>query len=225
MKSNTLKKSLLFIGLCGALAAQADMGVYVKAGTLGAGGGVGYAVTDAVTGRVGFTTIKVDHDFHTTDVDYTGKFKLGGTELMLDWHPFSGNFRVTGGVVIDHNKVDIDARLNHTPIYINGVPYNVNDLASIKGEAKFKSNVPYIGIGWGNAASKNGGFQFIADLGVEYLGSAKIKLNGTCSAQFQSDPMCTQFKSDVANEEAQLNKDVADYKWWPVLSLGVAYRF
>ncbi len=225
MQLNALRKALLLIGICAPLLAHAEIGIYAKGGTLGIGGGVSYGISDALTARVGYTSIKVNHAFHTTNVDYTGKFKLGGVEAMLDWYPFSGGFRVTGGAVIDHNKVDIDARLNHTPITINGVNYDVNDLASISGSAKFRSTVPYLGIGWGNVASTNGNFYFIADFGVEFLGSAKVKLNGTCSQQFESDPMCAQFKSGVAQEENNLNHDVADYKWWPVLSLGVGYRF
>ena len=227
MHSKAFGKALLLAGFCSPLLAHAELGIYVKGGTLGIGGGVGYGISDVLTARVGYTAYDLDHDINTSDVDYKGKFKLGGAEALLDWHPFESTFRVTGGLVFNRTKIDVDAKLNQTTVTINNTVYNTSDVGSLSGTAKFKSTVPYLGIGWGNVAGKDAGFHLIADIGVEFLGSPDVKLHGGCTAAFQtSNPTeCAQLASDIQAEEKDLNNKVSDYKWWPVLDIGVAYRF
>lgn len=226
MNFKLIGNMVLLTGLCSPLLAHADIGVYAKGGTLGLGGGVGIDISDNLTARVGYTSYNLDKDISTSDVDYKGKVKLGGAEALLDWYPFTGTFRVTGGLVFSRNKIDVDAKLNQT-VDINGTTYQASDVGSLNGSVKFKSTVPYLGIGWGNVAGKNGNFHFIADIGVEFQGSPDVKLHGSCTPAFQaSNPTeCAQLSSDVAQEEKDLNNKVSDYKWWPVLNLGVAYRF
>ena len=227
MPLKALAKPLLLIGVCAPLLAHAELGIYAKGGTLGLGGGIGYGISDAVTARLGYTTYNFNHDVDQTDVSYKGKFEMGGTEALLDWHPFAGTFRVTGGLVFSRNKIDVDANLNKSTVTINGSVYPTAAIGSLNGTVKFKSTVPYLGIGWGNVAGKDGNFHLVADIGVEFQGSPDVKLHGGCTAAFQtSNPAeCAQLASDIQAEEKDLNNQLSDYKWWPVLSLGVAYRF
>lgn len=226
MQLKAFGKIALAVAVCAPLLAQAEIGVYAKAGTLGFGGGVGVGLTDSITARLGYTTYDYDRDLETDDVDYNGELELGGTEAMLDWHPFNGSFRVTGGVIFSRNKIDVDAKLNRD-ITVNGVTYDAGDLGSLDGDVKFKSTTPYIGIGWGNVAGKDGNFHFVADIGVQYLGSPRVNLNGSCSAQgVLTDPVaCAELEDNVRAEEDDLNDEVENYKWWPVLNIGVGYRF
>lgn len=227
MHSKMLAKAILLAGFCTPLLAHAEFGIYAQAGTLGAGGGVGYGISDMLTARVGYTAYSLDRDINTSDVDYEGKFKLGGAQALLDWHPFASTFRVTGGLIFNRNKIDVDAKLNQSTVTINDTVYSTSDIGSLNGTVKFKSTVPYLGIGWGNVAGKDGNFHFIADIGVEFQGSPDVKLHGGCTTAFlASNPTeCAQLASDIQAEEKDLNDKVSDYKWWPVLNIGVAYRF
>lgn len=226
MQLKPLKISALALAICAPMLAHAEFGIYAKGGTLGLGGGVGYGYNDLLTARVGYTTFSINHDVNTDDVDYKGKFKLGGAETMLDWHPFRSTFRVTGGFIFSRNKIDVDGKLNQT-VTINNVNYTAGDLGDLSGNVKFKSTTPYLGIGWGNVAGKDGNFHFIADIGVQYLGSPKVKLNAACTAQgLATAPVqCAQLAQNVKVEEDKLNKEVEDYKFWPVITVGVGYRF
>lgn len=226
MRIKLFTKVLLAVAISAPLLAHAEIGIYAKAGTLGVGGGVGIGITDSITARLGYTSYSFDKDISTDDVDYNGKFKLGGAEALLDWHPFDGSFRLTGGLVFSRNKIDVDAKLNQT-VTVNGTVYQASDIGDLSGEVKFKTTVPYLGIGWGNVAGKDGNFHFVADIGVEFQGSPDVKLHGSCTAAFAaSNPAeCAQLNSDVAQQEKDLNDKAADYKWWPVLNIGVAYRF
>lgn len=226
MRLKSLGISVLASALCAPLLAQADIGIYAKGGTLGVGGGIGYGISDKLTARLGYTAYNLDRDINTSDVDYKGTFKLGGAEAMLDWHPFNGVFRVTGGLIFSRNKIEVDAKLNRT-VTINGASYNAGDLGDLSGTIKFKSTTPYLGIGWGNVVGKNGNLHFIADIGVQYLGSPDVNLNASCSAQglANAPTECAQLGQNVQAEEHDLNNKAEDYKFWPVLNIGLAYRF
>jgi hypothetical protein len=226
MCAKTLIKPLLIFSLCTPFLAHAEFGFYAKGGTLGLGGGVGYGISDMLTARVGYTAYNLDRDIDSTDVDYEGKFKLGGAEALLDWHPFAGTFRVTGGLIFSRNKIDVDAKLNQS-VTINDVEYDAGDLGDLSGTVKFKSTTPYLGIGWGNVVGKNGNFHLVADIGFQYLGTPHVKLNASCSTQgaISAPVECLQLDQNVQAEEDDLNDEVENYEWWPVLSIGVAYRF
>ncbi len=226
MQLKLLGKSALVVALCAPLLAQADLGVYAKAGTLGFGGGIGMGLTESLNARLGYTTYDYDRDLETDDVDYKGELKLGGGEAMLDWHPFNGSFRVTGGVIFSRNKIDVDAKLNRD-VTVNDVTYDAGDLADMSGDIKFKSTTPYLGIGWGNVVGENGNFHFVADIGVQYLGSPRVNLDARCSAQgaLAAPVECAQLDENVQAEEDELNDEADSYKFWPVLNIGLAYRF
>ncbi|MFT3931775.1 MAG: hypothetical protein QM709_15915 [Spongiibacteraceae bacterium] len=223
MQLKSLKASLLATALCAPLLAHAEFGIYAKAGTFGFGGGIGYGVTENLTARLGYTAFNYDTDVDTDDVNYDAEAKIGGGELMLDWHPFSGSFRLTAGMIANRNKIDVEAKANQS-VTINGTTYTSSQLGTLDGTVDFKSTAPYLGIGWGNVAGKNGNFHFVADIGVVFQGSPDVKLNGTCGASL-SAPQCSQLQSNVQAEEDDLNDEVSDYKHWPVISFGLGYRF
>lgn len=201
-----------------------EVGVYVKGGTLGIGGGIGASITDSIRVRAGYTALNISRDISDTDVDYHGDLKLGGGEALLDWHPFNGTFRVTGGLSFSRNKITADGKPSGGTYTINDHTYTAAEIGSLDGSVKFKSTSPYLGIGWGDVVGKDGRFSFIADIGILFQGSPDASLHANCGSAV-TPTQCAQIKSDVAEEERDLQDKADDYKYWPVLSLGVAYRF
>jgi hypothetical protein len=204
--------------------ARADVGIYAKGGTLGLGGGVGVGLTDTLRLRAGYTALKVSKDISQTDIDYSGDLKLGGGEAMLDWHPFHGIFRVTGGLTFNRNEVTVDAKPTNGTYELNGVTYLASEIGDLDGKIDFKSTAPYLGIGWGDVVDKDGRLSFIADIGVLFQGSPDAKLSANCGPAV-SPSECASIQSDIREEERELQDDADDFEFWPVVSVGVAYRF
>lgn len=223
MHLKSLSKALVLAGLCGASLAHAELGIYAKGGTFGLGGGIGYGFNDMFTARIGYTAFDYDLDIDTDDVNYDGEAKVGGGEAVLDWHPFRGTFRITAGLIANRNKIDVDAKTSQ-PVTVNGTTYTPSQIGSLEGTVDFKSTAPYLGIGWGNVAGKDGNFHFIADIGVVFQGSPDVKLRGTCGSALNAS-QCNTLQSNVRAEEDDLNDEVSDYKHWPVINFGVGYRF
>lgn len=223
-----MKRHLLAVAIVGmtSLAAQAaDLGLSVTAGTTGLGAHVIVPLQKQLDARVGASILNYSYDGSTSSVDYDFKLKLKTIDALLDWYPWAGGFRVTSGVVYNGNKITANARPTAAGTYtLNGNTYTAANAGSLNGQIDFRNFAPYLGIGWGNAAGADkGGFSFSSDIGVLFQGSPRTALaNNGCSAPA---PVCAQLASDVAAENARLKDEVKDFKAYPVLRVGVSYRF
>jgi hypothetical protein len=208
------------------LAYALDVGVGLRAGTLGVGGDVDFGVNRFLAARIGFSGFSINRTVDTSDATYAGKLKLSIPSAMLDVFPFANGFRFTGGVVVTGPKIDAVGRPTSQGVYtLNGNQYSSSDLTSLTGEFKFNNSVaPYVGLGYGNVAAPGNHFTFLFDLGAIYGGKPDISLNAACSPSVPSS-VCQQLATDVDAEKLKLQSDVSILKWYPVVSLGLGYRF
>lgn len=227
-----MKAKLLVLALCSSFAAAAQaegVGVYVNGGTTGFGLGLAGSMSENVTGRLSFDTWKRTITKSDSNGNYNVDLKLQNVAALADLYPFSGAFRVTVGLVANGNKATLAATPTGGTYTFNNVTYQASDVGSYSGEMKFNSTAPYLGIGWGNPVAKGKGWGLVSDFGVMFQGSPKVSSTVTCSptllAQVGGAAACAQLQSDVATSTAKLQEDSKNYKYWPVVSIGVSYHF
>jgi len=67
------------------------------------------------------------------------------------------------------------------------------------------------------------------DFGAIYAGTSKVSLTATPNCvgltTTQCNSLTSRLRNDIAVETAELEDDVAQVKWWSVLSLGLGIRF
>jgi hypothetical protein len=197
-----------FIGfaLVAASAAQAA-GVGVRAGTTGIGADVAWSIAPTVSARLGYSGLSWNKDVSTDTVRYDGKLKLSNFNTFLDFSPL-GPFRITGGLVFNGNKYDV-----------HGSP---GGGGSIDGTVKSgRSAAPYLGVGYGNVSGM--GINFYADLGVMFQGSPKASLSANCGSL--SGAACTSLRSQAAAEQGRIEEKLKDFKYYPVLNVGLTVGF
>ena len=196
-------------------AAQADVGVNLKAGTLGAGVELSKSFSDKFSLGLGFNA----YDYKATDsasnVDYDFNFDLQSVALLANYHLFSGVFRFTGGVLYNKNEMSLTGKPAGTSYVINGVTYSAAQVGTLSGKLTFNSVAPYLGLGWGNRPGGRLGLS--ADIGVLFQGSPELALSATGAA--------ATLASDIEQERRSAEEDLSDCKLYPVLSLGVYFRF
>ena len=222
-----MKKSLLALVVFGAFAGSVsamdrDIGVSLDAGTTGVGIHLVTPVAANLNARVGFNTFSYNYKDNTRDADYSMKLKLQNFDALLDYYPTSSQFRVTGGVVYNGNKVDATINPRGGNYTFNGNTYSAATAGSLTGTMDFRNLAPYLGIGWGNAVASKG-WGLTADLGVLFQGSPSSQLASTnCTA---AAPICAQLASDLAAESSRLNDVSKDFRYYPVARVGATYRF
>jgi opacity protein-like surface antigen len=207
-----------------ATSAQAEVGVSADIGTTGLGLRLSVPLQKNLHARIGFNYLHYSYSGNTSDVDYDFKLKLQTLEALLDWFPMASQFRVSAGLVYNGNQIDAVGKSNNTGSYtLNGNTYNASNAGRIDGQVDFRKAAPYLGIGWGNALAKDKGWGFTSDLGVLFQGSPKTSLtNSGCTF---SNAQCAQLASDVAAENAKLRDEADSFKFYPVVRVGVSYKF
>ena len=86
-------------------------------------------------------------------------------------------------------------------------------------------------IGIGNLVPRSRHFSTSFEIGAAYQGPPRVALNLSGSACDPTGLNCRSISSDptiqsnIAAEQVKLNKSASPYKFYPVLSFGVGYRF
>jgi hypothetical protein len=214
-KSLSLGVASLALGLLAVAptASAEGFAIGAKAGTPGIGVEGTFGISSALNLRGGFYAFDYSDTLDENGIEYDGDLELENLGAFLDWHPFSGTFRVSVGGVQSGNafKGTADGALD-----VGDGTYEAELLA----KADWDGFAPYLGIGWGDAV-REAGWSLSFDLGVMFTGEPTVSLTGTVS-----DPaLQEQFEQDLAREEADLQDELDDVTIYPVIALGVAYRF
>lgn len=193
------------------------VGLTVKAGTLGGGLEATVGANDYLGFRFGVNMMSAgpslsrDEGSIKTDLDWLSY------DALVDLYVFGGGFRVTGGGLINKNKFKMKADLTKS-VSLDGQDYSLNDL---NGQVTFSELAPYLGIGYGNAVGADGRWHFACDFGVMFQGSPKVAASATAS-----DPALQPYVDDALSREvAKIQNDANAFKYYPVISVGVSYRF
>ena len=200
---------------------RSDVAMSVKLGSLGLGAELNLGLTDSLGARIGLNSFTYNYNATASSVDYDFKLQLQTVSVLADWYPFQGSFHTSAGLMYNNNKVSLTAKPTSGTYDINGTNYSTADIASLQGVMSFNKVAPYIGIGWGNPAEKNKGWGMTSDIGVLLQGSPKTNLTVACTTGATACPTAT----DIATENAQLQGDLSNFKWWPVVSVGISYQW
>jgi hypothetical protein len=194
-----------------------------RAGTTGLGAELGFGLGSGVGLRANLAGGSYSRSDVESNINYEGKLKLGNGALLLDLHPFAGSFRLSAGAVYNNNRLEATARGDSGTIEINGISYPASAVGTLQADVRWDKMSPYLGIGWGSQPRGSGGLFFSADLGAFYL-KPTASLTGTCGPSVPT-LACSQLQSDIRAEERQFQEDIDKFKLYPVLSVGLGYRF
>ena len=222
MRSSFFAAALAAASFCASSAnAASPVDIGVAAGTLGYGPQVGVVlVPGTFDARLNFGYLSDSYNTTSNGVYYDGHLKLQNLALLGDWHPFAGSFRLTGGLFYNDNKFDLTGTLTAGQTYtVNGASYTAHPGDHAVARVDFNKLAPYLGFGWGDA-SDSAGLHFTSDIGVMYQGKPSAHIDVTTQPAYQS----------AANQYAQaaqssLQSDLNSFRWYPVIQLGLVYRF
>src|SRR5258706_16166578 len=103
-----LAKILIVAVISAATFSAQAAGVGVRAGTTGIGADVGVNVAPTLDARVGYSYLSYKTHYNS-DINYDAKIKLSNLNALLDWSPFPGGFRFSGGLIPNQNKADLNS--------------------------------------------------------------------------------------------------------------------
>jgi len=168
---------LLLAGAQPALAEDGRVDLGIKGGTLGGGIELGIGLTDTMALRAGVNYLKFSFDSTISNIDYEMEPEFANGSLLLDWYPFNGVFRLTGGVFYNGNEVSLTGSPRRDT-YLAGyeVPAEyahleyLADTVRVHGTVEFNTFSPYLGIGWNSNRERTPGWGIALELGVLFQG-------------------------------------------------------
>jgi hypothetical protein len=199
-------------------AARADIGINPRVGTLGYGIELSAGVSDKLSVGLGFNNVSRTRQDKSSDVEYEFDLRLRSAELLANYHPFAGAFRLRAGVLINRNEFLLNGKPGPSGFDFNGQTFTQAEVGSLTGKLSFNKSAPYIGLGWGNRPNGSWGVTF--DLGAVYQGKPKLSLETTGGTLPPSS-----YAAQLEAERQQAEEDLSSFKWWPVIQLGMYFRF
>lgn len=205
---------MVCFGLIAADVGATDMAVSAKLGTLGLGVEGSFGLTEKFNARLGLNKYDFDRSETIDDINYDLNLEWQSISMLADWHPFGNAFRFTAGLMLNNNELNGSAAATTLDIG-SGTYLNVGLDATLD----FDTTAPYLGVGWGNALAADRGWGFNVDVGIMYQGAGDVTLTPTGSGAGLVSA------SDIAAEEQRFENDIKDFKYYPVFSFGVSYKF
>lgn len=149
------------------------------------------------------------------DYSLDAKLKLNSFTALIDYMPFeSSSFRLSAGLSINNNQPQVTAIPQITRV-IGGDVYNKDNLGNMDVKLSFNKIAPYLGIGIGNAAGGESHLGLTFDIGAYYQGKPKVDLTAEGLLSPSASP----------EQEAIVEDNIKWFQFYPVVSLGIAYKF
>jgi len=193
-------------------------GVGIKATTDGIGFEAVKGFGNRLNIRVGYSGLTIPY---STVVEMEGfsaqvdaSLNFSGTNLFIDFYPVKNIIHLTGGLV--YNNMRHSVALTPVSSYPFGdIQVPPEDLGKVEGEllpgTKFS---PYAALGFGNTLSRKHRVSFNFEMGAMYHGSPQVILTGS--------KMLSPLASE--NNMTVLMDAIAQYKWYPMLSMQLTFR-
>ena len=183
--------------------------------------------------------IAIGSDYESGEIEYSssdeievesvlsgdiGQWSASHSSLLIDYHPWRGNFRLTLGLT--DNSLTWSAK-NNGAVSIGGNSISQNVVESVEAEVRFTEGIsPYIGLGWSSGFDKVKGFSFNGDVGVFATSDFVVLFDANCIDAQTSSPGsgCRKAKQDAKDELKELQAD-EKISLLPLVGLGVSYKF
>ncbi|WP_089406532.1 hypothetical protein [Granulicella rosea] len=218
-----------------------DLAAEIKFGSGGVGFDLATPLSQHLNLRGGASFFSYNANLVEDGLHIDGNLNFTNAALSLDYYPFHNGFRISPGITL-YNDTSLNANLTvpGNQNYSLGNEDAISDpLDPIRGTATFHFGhkvSPRLTAGWGNMIPRKGDQRWSVpfEVGVQFASTPKVRLNITGSGcQYDTDPTdgsvsfdCGPVdQSDVQQEQQELQSDINGLRFFPVISIGLSYRF
>ena len=169
------------------------------------------------------------------NININGSIKFQNAAAMVDFFPFHGRFRVSGGATV-YNNTGLTAALTvpaGQSFTLGSTTYYSQPGNPIVGTGVFtfggNQAVPRVTIGTGNMLPRRGRFTFESEVGVQFFSAPTVVYNfsgnGCQNYNGVTYSNCGPVsQTSVTQEQNTLQNDLIDLKYFPIVSIGLSYK-
>jgi len=205
---------------CATSVHASSFGVIPQAGLAGYGATVQWGFSPYLSVTAGYTGGDFSvRNVETEDATYDGDIQLRNPQALVNWAPFGGHFRVSGGLVASNSGFDLTAREFKDP--------NATPVEDVNVKASYKNAVaPIFTVGW-ETPIMNKGLGYHLSAGVIFAGQPDVAITFRCKSSgglFSAEAEERACREYTEDEKRQIEDDLKRYQFLPVLQAGLIYR-
>ncbi|MBU2761427.1 hypothetical protein [Acidithiobacillus sulfurivorans] len=175
-------------------------------GTTGVYGGAQYRESPYFTTQAQIGGFSLDPSFSSGGENYNLGVHLLNGLIAEQWHPWEQGFYLTAGVFINGNRLSLQPSASNAGNYALATPAKVT----------FNTIDPYFGIGYSQRFSSRSPWSFNLSAGAAYQGTPKVSVDQGVGPYAQY-----AYAAEVSN----LNQSLDAFRWYPVVQVGIGYRW
>jgi hypothetical protein len=212
------------------------IGIGAKVSTLGVGFEGAMPVTSHSNLRASFNFFNYSRTYNKRGITYDGDLDLRSLQITYDQYLIGGLHVSPSLLAYNGTHIDADATVPAGRSFsLGGVTYFSGQTNPINGTGvmNVRKTAPAIFLGYGNLVPRSGRhLGFNVEAGVVFQGTPTTKLNLTGTAcvvnpttgclNAGTDPTV---QANVQKEQTKLNKDLEPLQYYPVLSVGMSWKF
>lgn len=208
------------LALFAAAPSSADVAIGLGGGTTGGTAEVQVEVTSwlGLRGNVNYLSFGVDETYD--DIDYDADLDFNNAGAFVDLRPFSNSFVITGGAYFGDKQLEGTAVPTGTVEVGNGT-FTGAETGTLNLGADADDVAPFAGLGFDTTFQGDGRWGFKILAGAMMSGSPEITLTST-GGTLSDDP---DFQAALEEERQNLQDEVDDFELYPVVQVGLTYRF
>jgi hypothetical protein len=203
-----------------------------RASTLGLGVEFATPLAGRINLRSSFNLFAFNDPYSMDGLNYDARIHLQSSQTTLDW--FVGGFHISPGFLYVRNAMSAPVFVGPGKTFVLGTQTFLNSVDDpVTGSSYVifpRTIAPLLLLGYGNLLPRSGEHLSLPiEVGVAYTGAAQINLdlNGTACVtngcvNFSQNADAQKFLKQEINI---LNEDLKHYPVFPIVSLGLAYRF
>ena len=203
-------------------------------------GGVGFDVATPLVsqrlnlrGGASFFSYSPNTINTSDNLNINGTLKFQNADVMVDYFPFRGRFRLSGGMTV-YNFTNLSATLGipaGQSISVGGTSYYSDPRNPLSGSGAFNfggKTAGRVSIGTGNMLPRKGRLTFQTELGVQFFSQPTVTYTFTgngCAAANSPETACAPIPTtNITSEQVKLQNDLTDLRYFPILSVGLSYK-
>ena len=184
--------------------------------------------------RTGVNFLTFAYPFNIDGINYNADLHFRSEQLNVDWFPLHKDFHISAGMIYLKNNLSAIASAppgGYFELGDQGFTNSVDD--PLNGTATVvypRSIAPTLMVGFSNLLPRNGKhFSMPYEFGAAFTGAPRVnlKIDGTaCTSQgcFNAANN-TEMQQSLQQENDKLNNSLSSLPVYPIISLGLAYRF
>ncbi len=184
-----------------------------NAGNLGVGPEAGIRLNDHFGLRVGANYVSFENEREGQEPEFNFNVTPPAAGAMLDYFPFEGGFRLTGGLRYKAETPDLIEGPS-SAITLGGLPFTPSSSRSPGAGQNYIGYAPYGGLGL-QSRFWEGRLELVFDLGVYYQAPTDETDNSNGAAE----------GSDTNAELESSEDDLRFLDLYPIIGLSATYRF